>query len=689
MQPINFSMNYYALKTFGRQQYSNAWAAISELVANGFDAGAKNVYLYINMINKANAMIEIIDDGSGMNELDLSEKYTKIGRNRREENPDDKATGRKGIGKLAALYLSDSYQIISKKDGKITSWEVDVSGKLDDDIPCLEPIDFNSEKIICSDVWSAFDFKSGTAIRLLNVNLERIGNRALESLKQKLSNYFTFDTMDCQLNVCIIANPQDSLVFEKINKQIAFDNMVHIYTSDKTLIVSQKNNFSVDFTDKMGNKKTIEIPKVIDNIPETVVGITPGNKIPTAGFAEFYGVTKQYAIKGWIGIHSTIDTESARKDDTRFIRNQFYSPNQLRIYVRNKLANENILDKLNLTGTYENYIEGELAFDILDDNDYEDIATANRQGFSVVDERVELLFQLTRALCLQLMARRQELADTLKIAKNKLDDVITSKQKSRFVQETHTDLRTAGIPEERADELSRVISNKLKGEYELKDSYKIFISHASKDRIFSDFITNFLQFKGFKWSKDYKDSDIFYSADGTDIEDGTPLSEIIKKMILDANTDILFLTSDSFMKSQYCLFEGGAAWATRAILEYGIIALDYNSIPEFLTNGKPEFAFNIKDRSSFNLNKQNYSNLVYILNRLISHLNNNRKISGEEEVALIDSPNFANLVQMKKEGKTDTDYMDKDVCEYWNTYVIEQLDDYYKQFELQEKNNKK
>ena len=49
---IKFSMNYYALKTFGRQQYSNAWAALSELIANGFDAHAKNVYLYINMSEK-------------------------------------------------------------------------------------------------------------------------------------------------------------------------------------------------------------------------------------------------------------------------------------------------------------------------------------------------------------------------------------------------------------------------------------------------------------------------------------------------------------------------------------------------------------------------------------------------------------------------------------------------------------
>ena len=67
-QNIPFTMNYNALKMFGRQLYSNAWAAISELVANGFDANAKNVFLYIDMKEKRNTTIELFDDGIGMNE---------------------------------------------------------------------------------------------------------------------------------------------------------------------------------------------------------------------------------------------------------------------------------------------------------------------------------------------------------------------------------------------------------------------------------------------------------------------------------------------------------------------------------------------------------------------------------------------------------------------------------------------
>lgn len=125
-----------------------------------------------------------------------------------------------------------------------------------------------------------------------------------------------------------------------------------------------------------------------------------------------------------------------------------------------------------------------------------------------------------------------------------------------------------------------------------------------------------------------------------------------------------------------CLFEGGAAWATRAVAEYSIISLDYSSIPEYLTNGKPEFTFNTRDRKSFILNKQNYVNLITILNHLISHLNKNRTFRREAEVALIPEPNFEDDVQMMMRGRKIEEYMDSEVCQYWKVYVLDHLEEY-------------
>lgn len=106
---IEFNFSYYALKLLGKNLYSNSWSAISELVANGLDAQASSVKLFINMSDKEHSTIEILDNGSGMSYDDLANKYVFMGKNKRDnlsEELKNSVMGRKGIGKLAALFLS-------------------------------------------------------------------------------------------------------------------------------------------------------------------------------------------------------------------------------------------------------------------------------------------------------------------------------------------------------------------------------------------------------------------------------------------------------------------------------------------------------------------------------------------------------------------------------------------------------
>lgn len=676
MESIKFSLTYSALKMFGRQLYSNAWAAISELVANGFDAGASDVYLYIDMRDKKHSIVELIDNGCGMDENDLKEKYVIIGRNRRLYTKNDNATGRKGIGKLAALYLSDKYAIISRKNSKTIAYKVDVSDMNDDTIPELIRYQQEEIQVACSNIWDNQVKQNGTIIQLKDVDLSRLGDAALAALKQKLSNYFLYDNMKNNLNVCFIKTDLDAYEFDPIRKQIAFDNMAAIYCSDKGYLSVTGDYFHMDYRNKLEEIKTIKCDRKIKSFPEKIIDVKNKKEFPLCGKAIFYGIEKTYQLTGWIGIHSSIETLPAQNNDKRYIKNQFYNPNQIRIYVRNKLANENILNKLGFTAQYANYLEGELSFDILDDNDFDDIATANRQEFSIEDERVQLMFYLIRGIARQLLIDRQELTNKINAKKVEEDAAIRAKEKSSFTQDLKKDLVSVNVPEDVADTISPIIGNKLKGNYELKTSYKLFISHAKKDRIFTDFIAHYLQHRGFTLTNDPKTTDIFYSSDGLDITSLDPLSVIIKDMIMDHNTDILFFTSKNFMKSQYCLFEGGAAWATRAILGYSIMSVDYNSIPAFLTNGKPEFAFDSSSKESFILDAQNYKNIVSILNRAINHLNNNRRLKGKPEVSLIKTDDIPDKVQMQKEGKTIEQYMDKEVYDYWQEYVIKEIDKY-------------
>ena len=56
------------------------------------------------------------------------------------------------------------------------------------------------------------------------------------------------------------------------------------------------------------------------------------------------------------------------------------------------------MDYLGNVQVFSNYIEGEISFDILDDNDLPDIATTNRQDFKKDDERILLLKNLVNPI---------------------------------------------------------------------------------------------------------------------------------------------------------------------------------------------------------------------------------------------------------------------------------------------------
>lgn len=685
-QNIPFTMNYNALKMFGRQLYSNAWAAISELVANGFDANAKNVFLYIDMKEKRNTTIELFDDGIGMNDEDLKSKYVRIGRNRRAENNKDTAAGRKGIGKLAALYLSDKYQIIIRKDNEVSAWGVDVSDMDDEDTPSLKPIPYGEVNIVCDKYWNSTAITHGTMIRLEGVDLKRIGEAAIDALKHKLSNYFQFDSIQNKLNVCIIKSNNDSILFEPVVKKIAFDNMFAIYTSDKNLVKTTKTTVSMSYRNKLHETKSYTKEIEINDFPDYVINPKTRDKFLTEGKIVIDGKEKNYKLTGWIGIHSSIDKDDAVNNDSRYVKNKFYNPNQIRVYVRGKLFNDSILSSLPLVGAFVNYIEGEIAFEILDENDLDDIATSNRQDFSFIDERVNLLNELLAGICRQLLQDRQRLADNIKSLVDEENKTIQSREKTTFSRDVYKELISDDtLPKQKANELANVIANKLKGEYDLKTSFKLFLSHASSDRIFTDFISAYLQKLGFIFDKDIDKTEIFYSSDGLNIDSLDPLSKIIKNMLIRDNTQILFLTSKNFLNSQYCLFEGGAAWATRSIGMYRIVSLDYESIPKFLTNGKPEFSFNVKNKDSFILDRQSYENLVKVLNEIIEHLNKNREVIEKPTVPLIPEVKFKDEVEMRKEGKTDRDYMDQDVLTYWETYVEKKIDKYIRDNLVSEK----
>lgn len=118
----NFEISATVLNHLGRQLYRNFITVIGEAISNAWDANANNVWITIDYA--ANEMF-IADDGNGMNDDDLQNKFLKIGYSKRLKGMTllaDPVTGRpyigaKGIGKLALLSCARQVSVVTTHDG--------------------------------------------------------------------------------------------------------------------------------------------------------------------------------------------------------------------------------------------------------------------------------------------------------------------------------------------------------------------------------------------------------------------------------------------------------------------------------------------------------------------------------------------------------------------------------------------
>ena len=84
------------------------------------------------------------------------------------------------------------------------------------------------------------------------------------------------------------------------------------------------------------------------------------------------------------------------------------------MYVRKKLAVENFLDYLHNTQAFSNYIEGEISFDVLDNDILSDIALSNRQGFDEKNDRIKLLIEIIKPIVGSLIRARVKIGEDIK-----------------------------------------------------------------------------------------------------------------------------------------------------------------------------------------------------------------------------------------------------------------------------------
>lgn len=162
------------VRHLGLQNYKGPVAALAELIANAWDADAREVHVKIPLGRPLKPEDKIIfkDDGCGMSWSDCDQKYLVIGRNRRDvEKTERTPAGRplmahKGLGKLAGFGIAKIMEVKSVSKGKLTHFRMSF-----DDLDSLKQGEAYFPKMVADE--KPVKLPDGTELILEELSLER------------------------------------------------------------------------------------------------------------------------------------------------------------------------------------------------------------------------------------------------------------------------------------------------------------------------------------------------------------------------------------------------------------------------------------------------------------------------------------------------------------------------------------
>lgn len=348
---FKFEVDLNVINHLGVGLYSSTPAALTELVANAWDADAKNVWIDIDADKD---IIVIEDDGHGMTADAIAGKFLHVGYSRRLASNNNfsasgkrKVMGRKGIGKLSMFALSNFVKVSSQAVGhELIAFEVNVP-QLKKFLQAHTPIILNEFEP------SPLKGKNGTRIELAEV-LKTL-NKTEKYLRVKLARRFS--VLGAKHDFKVFLNGReitesDRDIHDKVQFLWAFDQA----TLDRVSALSTKIA-EIPVEDQPPRKCT----QLIDNVMTFPDG--------TSG-----------TVTGYIA-SVFLPRNLGSKED---------SANAISIFANGRVFSENILSEANSAKYYQNYLVGEIHADFLDDDDI-DRATASREAIKKDDPRYRAL----------------------------------------------------------------------------------------------------------------------------------------------------------------------------------------------------------------------------------------------------------------------------------------------------------
>ena len=336
-QPYDLNIDLNVLNHLGLNLYSNIPAVLSEMVANAWDADATRVDISIR--GGKNKYLIVQDDGCGMDDPDLRDKFLTVGYQRRSRKNGDRTPGgravmgRKGIGKLSAFSIAGKVRVITKaEDSAPLAIELDVE-KIREAIK--NGGKYHPQPMIPVPKTIAIG-RSGTVLILRDLK-KRVTALLDKYLRQRVARRFSILSADFRVFIDgEEINLSDRNYFEKLEYALVYGDYD---------------------TSRFKHDEEYVIPRGKDT--EEGQGTLP--------------------VRGWIGLVKESGLLQEGADNL----------NKISVLARGKVALEDILDTFREGGMYTKYTIGELEADFLDRTGDDDIATSSRQDFIRSDPRFE------------------------------------------------------------------------------------------------------------------------------------------------------------------------------------------------------------------------------------------------------------------------------------------------------------
>lgn len=375
---MTISLN--VLNHLGINLYSSVPAVLSEAVANSWDADARNVSIDIDDDEK---VIEITDDGHGMNEDQVNQRYLHVGYQRRKDENQGAKTpggrdvmGRKGIGKLSLFSIAKTVEVYTTDGSDRNSFRMNIDeirnqiGDPDDED--TEEEGLNSGGTYIPDELKDFpdDLEQGTRIVLQDLKKDHIYNTET-ALRKRLARRFSIIGESHDFVVEVNGEPID------ITDRDYFHKLQFLWTLDDGVGYGEDDRTYADYCDGLDTE-----PIELNNQTE-----------------------EGREVKGWIGaVEKPKQLEvdyGDEKDDL----------NKITLMVRGKLAKEDLLDDFNDAGHYTHYLVGEIQADFLDLTTESDIATTSREDMVKTDERYQDLIDFLYGVLNEIRSQWDDLRD--------------------------------------------------------------------------------------------------------------------------------------------------------------------------------------------------------------------------------------------------------------------------------------